>query len=65
MTRVIKNRVFEKRKELDLTQEELAQKLGITRQTVIAIERGNYTPSIALALDLAKFFRCKVEEIFW
>lgn len=62
--RIIKNSVFKKRKEKNVTQEELALALGVTRQTVIAIEKGNYTPSVALALDLAKFFKCSVEDIF-
>ncbi|MEZ4103419.1 MAG: helix-turn-helix transcriptional regulator [Candidatus Paceibacterota bacterium] len=60
----MKNSVFKKRKEKNVTQEELALALGVTRQTVIAIEKGNYTPSVALALDLAKFFKCSVEDIF-
>ncbi len=62
--KIIKNSVFAKRKEKGLTQEDLAEALSVTRQTVIAIEKGNYTPSVALALDLAKFFKCKVEDIF-
>lgn len=62
--RIIKNSVFKKRKDKNVTQEELAEALGVTRQTVIAIEKGNYTPSVALALDLAKFFKCSVEDIF-
>lgn len=48
----------------DLTQEELAKALGITRQTIIAIEKGNYTPSVLLALKIAKFFNRPVESIF-
>lgn len=52
------------RTRASLTQEELAQKVGVTRQTVIAIERGNYAPSVALALMLAKVLKTTVEEIF-
>lgn len=48
----------------DLTQEELADKLGITRQTVIAIESGKYLPSLPLAYKIAKLFKVRVEEIF-
>lgn len=48
----------------DLTQEELADKLGITRQTVIAIESGKYLPSLSLAYKIAKLFKVRVEEIF-
>lgn len=48
----------------DMTQEELANAIGVTRQTIIAIEKGNYVPSLLLALKLAKFFNKPVEEIF-
>ncbi len=48
----------------DLTQEKLADKLGITRQTVIAIESGKYLPSLPLAYKIAKLFKVRVEEIF-
>ncbi len=48
----------------DLTQEELADKLGITRQTVIAIESGKYLPSLPLAYKIAKLFKVRIEEIF-
>ncbi len=47
-----------------LTQEGLAKVLGVTRQTIIAIEKGNYTPSVLLALKIAKFFKKPVERIF-
>ena len=48
----------------DLTQEELAQAAGVTRQTIFAIEKGNYTPSVLLALRLARILKHSVEEIF-
>ena len=48
----------------DLTQEMLAEKLGITRQTIIAIEKGRYDPSLELAFKIAKFFDTKIEDIF-
>jgi len=48
----------------NMTQESLAEALHVTRQTVIAIEKGNYTPSVALALIIAKFFDVHVEDIF-
>ncbi len=47
-----------------MTQEGLAEAIGVTRQTVIAIEKGNYTPSVLLALKIAKFFDKNVEEVF-
>lgn len=52
------------RTDKGITQEELAIALGVTRQTIIAIEKGNYTPSVLLALRVAKFFNVKVEDIF-
>ncbi len=58
------NKVYELRSEQGLTQEELAAALSVTRQTIIAIERGNYTPSVLLALKLAKFFKKPVELLF-
>lgn len=48
-----------------LTQEDLAKLVGVSRQTVVAIERGNYTPSVALALELSKRLDCPVEELFF
>jgi len=48
----------------EMTQQELAEKIGVTRQTILAIERGNYNPSVELALRLAKVFKCSVEELF-
>jgi len=58
------NNVYGLRSAWGITQEELAQALKITRQTVIAIEKGNYTPSVLLALKLAKYFKQPVEKIF-
>ncbi len=52
------------RLQRSLTQEELGEKVGVTRQTIIAVEKGNYTPSVALALKLAKTFKCRVEDLF-
>ena len=48
----------------DLTQEALANELGIARQTVIAIEKRKYNPSLKLAFKIAKFFDTTVEEVF-
>ena len=60
----VTNVVLRVRVERGLTQEELASKVGVSRQTVIAIEKGNYTPSVLLALKLARTFRLSVEDIF-
>lgn len=48
----------------DISQQELAENIGVSRQTIISIEKGNYVPSTLLALKLAKFFNVKVENIF-
>ena len=61
---IIKNCVNEYRTKVGLTQEELADKVGVTRQTIIAIERGNYTPSVLLALKLSEVFKVSVEKLF-
>ncbi len=47
-----------------MTQEELARHVGVTRQTIIAIEKGSYTPSLLLALKISKFFKKPVESMF-
>jgi len=60
----VMNSVHEMRTAKGVTQEELARAVGVTRQTVIAIEKGNYTPSVMLALKIAKFFKRPVEDIF-
>ena len=64
MSEQVTNSLSDFRTTKDLTQEELAKVLGVTRQTIIAIEKGNYTPSVLLALKIAKFFRKPVESIF-
>ncbi|AXV37887.1 MAG: helix-turn-helix transcriptional regulator [Methanobacteriaceae archaeon] len=48
----------------DITQEELAKELGVTRQTIIAIEKEKYDPSLVLAFKIAKFFKIQIEDIF-
>ena len=48
----------------DLTQEELAAKLGVTRQTVVSLEIGKYDPSIGLAFRIARLFNVKIEDVF-
>lgn len=52
------------RLERKVTQEDLAQEVGVSRQTIIAIEKGNYTPSLLLAMQLADFFNVSVEQLF-
>jgi putative transcriptional regulator len=47
-----------------MTQEELAQKVEVSRQTIIAIEKGNYSPSLELAFKIAKAFGVTIQEVF-
>ena len=61
---MVKNSIEKERLKAGLTQVELAEKVGVTRQTISAIEGGDYTPSVALALKLAKTFKASVEELF-
>jgi len=58
------NSVREKRTSLKMTQDELAEKVQATRQTIIAIEKGNYVPSVLLALRIASILRSRVEDLF-
>lgn len=60
----MQNRLKVLRAMHDLTQEQLARELGVTRQTIIAIEKGKYDPSLELAFRIARFFEVKVEDIF-
>lgn len=62
--RPLSNSLRRHRQLASLTQQQLAERLGVTRQTVIAIEKGNYTPSVSLALALAQVFGTRVEDIF-
>jgi putative transcriptional regulator len=48
----------------DLRQEDLAREIGITRQTIIAIEKGKYNPSLELAFKIARYFEVTIEDIF-
>jgi len=58
------NTVRQARTSFGYTQDELAERVNATRQTIIAIEKGNYVPSVLLALKLAKVLNKKVEELF-
>jgi putative transcriptional regulator len=65
MKEEVHNRVYSMRVEMGITQEELARAVGVSRQTVVAIEKGNYVPSVLLAMKIASFFNQAVEEIFY
>ncbi len=60
----MKNKVKVFRAMHDLTQEDLARDVGVTRQTILAIEKGRYDPSLELAFKMARRFRVTIEEIF-
>ncbi len=60
----MKNKLKVFRAMHDLTQEELANKLGVTRQTVVSLEIGKYDPSIGLAFRIARLFDVKIEDVF-
>ncbi|MDR1322212.1 MAG: helix-turn-helix transcriptional regulator [Gracilibacteraceae bacterium] len=60
----MKNRLEELRKQRGVTQEELAERLEVSRQTIGSLENGRYNPSIILAIKIARFFGMSVEEIF-
>ncbi|MEX0652083.1 MAG: helix-turn-helix transcriptional regulator [Candidatus Paceibacterota bacterium] len=65
MAEIVANQVQEQRSAQGSTQQEVADAVGVSRQTVIAIEKGNYTPSVGLALKLAKYFNSNVETLFF
>lgn len=60
----MKTLIREKRTEFKITQEELANKLKVSRQTIISLEKGKYKPSLVLAHKLAQTFGCKIEDLF-
>lgn len=60
----VKNKLEELRKQRGIRQEDLAQALGVSRQTVISLEKGKYNPSLALAFKLARYFALTIEDIF-
>lgn len=59
------NRIRELRARTKMTQEELANNVGVTRQTIISIEKGEYTPSTLLALKIVKIFNVSFEDAFY
>ncbi|MBQ6517711.1 MAG: helix-turn-helix transcriptional regulator [Anaerolineaceae bacterium] len=60
----MKNNIKELRKNKNLRQEDLAEKLGVTRQTIIAIENNKYDPTLELAMKISEFFGLSVNDIF-
>lgn len=60
----LKNRMEALRREKGVRQEDVAKALGVSRQTVISLEKGKYNPSLALAFRIARYFERPIEEIF-
>ena len=60
----MKNQLEELRRQHAIRQEDLAQALGVSRQTIISLEKGKYNPSLALAFKLAQYFNLSIEDIF-
>ncbi len=61
---IIKTRIKELRARYDLTQDQLADKVGVTRQTMLYLEKGKYNPSLVLAHKVAKILNASIEEVF-
>ena len=60
----MKNRIEEIRKAAGIRQEDFAQSLGVSRQTISSLETGRYNPSIQLAYKIAKYFHLSIEDVF-
>lgn len=60
----MKTRIKEFRAKYDLTQAELAEKVGVRRETIVFLEKGKYNPSLKLAHDIAMVFNVKIEDLF-
>ncbi|MFA5331895.1 MAG: helix-turn-helix transcriptional regulator [Methanoregula sp.] len=60
----MKNKIKVFRAMHDLTQEDLAKSIGVTRQTILAIEKGKYVPSLDLAFRISRYFKVTIEDVF-
>lgn len=63
--RLIHNNIRSIREELGLTQVELAEKVNVSRQTIISLEKGSYNPTLELALKLSKTLNKKIDDVFY
>lgn len=61
----IQNKIQDLRHERNLTQQDLADAVEVTRATILALEKGSYNPSLELAFRLSKFFKLRIEQIFF
>ena len=60
----MKNTIRVERARLDITQADLAEKVGVSKQTILSIEKGKFPPSAILAMKIARFFNVKMEDLF-
>jgi len=60
----MKNKIKETRNGSGMTQEELARRVGVRRETIVFLEQGKYNPSLKLAMEIAKVFKMKVDDLF-
>jgi putative transcriptional regulator len=58
------NRLKELRARFNLTQDDLAHKVGVRRETIVFLEKGKYNPSLKLAYDISRIFKLNIEEVF-
>ena len=65
MVKILNNHIQEFRQKRNITQEALAELVGVSRQTIISIEKGNYVPSLELAFKFAHEFKISVEKLFF
>ena len=61
---IVKTRIKELRARHDLTQDDLAKKVGVRRETILSIEKGNYYPSVKLAHDIAQVLQTTIDDLF-
>jgi len=61
----MKNKLKVLRAEKNITQDELAGRLNVTRQTILSIEKGKYNPSLKLAFKIARYFKISIEDLFF
>jgi putative transcriptional regulator len=64
MDKIVANQIKDYRTQIGLTQKELAEMAGVSRQSIISIEQGKYVPSLPLALKFAQIFNCATDELF-
>jgi len=60
----VQTKIREQRTLQDMTQEELSERLNVSRQTIISLEKGKYKPSLVLAHKLSQIFNCQIEDLF-